>query len=248
MDRWHLRPSSGLRLPAVEGLRAFAACSIVVYHIWRYADPAGTLSLGPFDHVFLQLPLGVTLLFTLSGFLLYRPFAAALLRNEPRPNFVSYLRNRALRILPAYWVILVVTGVILQTTLTRFDLRVGSLASRPTLLLRDALFIQNYSRQSIMTGIGPGWSLAIEVVFYLALPLIVLIGCAIGAIGANHQRRRVVQSSRRLFFSRLAFAGSSSEPSLFADTDPGRGGSTIGIQSSSGASGRRRTSFRSGCC
>lgn len=39
---------------------------------------------------------------TLSGFLLYRPFAAALLRARPRPDLAAYLRNRALRILPAY--------------------------------------------------------------------------------------------------------------------------------------------------
>jgi hypothetical protein len=32
-------PSSGTRLAGIEGLRALAACSIVVYHSWLLASP-----------------------------------------------------------------------------------------------------------------------------------------------------------------------------------------------------------------
>jgi peptidoglycan/LPS O-acetylase OafA/YrhL len=34
------------RLSNVKGKRALAAGSIVVYHVWRYADPAGRLTRG----------------------------------------------------------------------------------------------------------------------------------------------------------------------------------------------------------
>jgi peptidoglycan/LPS O-acetylase OafA/YrhL len=187
---WRVSPTMGSRLPHVEGARALAACSIVVYHVWRYGSQSGPVALGPFGRLMPHLPLGVTLFFTLSGFLLYRPFAAALLRARARPNLAAYLRNRALRILPAYWVILLITGVVLGATMISFDLERGSLATRPGLLVRDALFVQNYDPGSILTGIGPAWSLAIEVVFYLALPVLVLVTFALARRAKNESQRR----------------------------------------------------------
>jgi hypothetical protein len=43
---------------------------------------------------------GVVLFFTLSGFLLYRPFAGTIVRGQRLPSVGRYLGNRALRILP----------------------------------------------------------------------------------------------------------------------------------------------------
>jgi peptidoglycan/LPS O-acetylase OafA/YrhL len=175
----------------VEGMRALAAGSIVVYHVWRYADPAGATNLGPLNRILVNLPVGVTLFFTLSGFLLYRPFAAAILGDRDYPDVRSYFRNRALRILPAYWVILAVTGVVLGATLVRFDLQRGFLGTRPALLVRDAFFVQNYGRGSMLTGIGPAWSLAIEVVFYLVLPVLAVLGVFAARRAADRGGRRL---------------------------------------------------------
>ena len=186
---WRVSPTMGSRLPNVEGARALAAGSIVVYHVWLYGTETGPVALGPVGRLMPHLPLGVTLFFTLSGFLLYRPFAAALLRARPRPNLAAYLRNRALRILPAYWVILLITGVVMRATLVSFDLQRGSLAARPGLLLRDALLVQNYDPGTILTGIGPAWSLAIEVVFYLALPILALVAFALAGRAKSESRR-----------------------------------------------------------
>ena len=44
--------------------------------------------------------------------------------------------------------------------------------SRPDLLVGNALLAQNYRSASLDTGIGPAWSLAVEVVFYLTLPVL----------------------------------------------------------------------------
>jgi peptidoglycan/LPS O-acetylase OafA/YrhL len=188
--QWRVSPTMGSRLPHVEGSRALAAGSIVVYHVWLYGTESGPVALGPFGRLMPHLPLGVTLFFTLSGFLLYRPFAAALLRARPRPDLAAYLRNRALRILPAYWVILLITGVVMRATIVSFDLQRGSLAARPGLLVRDALLVQNYDPGTILTGIGPAWSLAIEAVFYLALPILVLVAFALARRAKNESRRR----------------------------------------------------------
>jgi peptidoglycan/LPS O-acetylase OafA/YrhL len=186
-------PSHGSRLPGVDGFRAIAAGSIVLFHVWAIGSPGGPVDLGPVSRVlFPQLPLGVTLFFVLSGFLLYRPFAASLVRGASRPTVSAYLRNRALRILPAYWVILLFTGLVLQTTILHSvpDFRTGSLLDRPRALVMDAFLVQNYHPSTVMTGIGPAWSLAIEIVFYLALPALALIGALVSRRAADRSGRR----------------------------------------------------------
>jgi peptidoglycan/LPS O-acetylase OafA/YrhL len=190
-----IAPSSGSRLAGIEGLRAFAACSIVVYHCWLLASPTEAPSLGPLGRtVFPNLPVGVTLFFALSGYLLYRPFAAALIRAEARPSVSVFLRNRALRIFPAYWVILLVSALILGTVYVRespFDLGTGGLLHRPGTFVATALLVQNYSPNTYFSGIGPAWSLAIELAFYVTLPLFALLAWAAGSRATTRSGRRL---------------------------------------------------------
>src|SRR6187401_3015033 len=84
--RQGMRPSSGARLPGIEGLRAIAAGSVLLVHTWGEASTKGVPDLGRIGAHFPDFSYGVVLFFTLSGFLLYRPFVAALLRNDPRPS------------------------------------------------------------------------------------------------------------------------------------------------------------------
>jgi peptidoglycan/LPS O-acetylase OafA/YrhL len=168
------------RLTGVEGLRAVAAGSIVVYHVWIYSSPSGRpVDVGYLSRFALpHLAVGVTLFFALSGYLLYRPIAASLLATGQVPGVRNYLRNRALRILPAYWVVLTVVAVILPAALLRqssSDLVLDRLADHPGILLSNTLFLQNYIPASLETGIGPAWSLAVEVVFYLSLPALAVL-------------------------------------------------------------------------
>jgi peptidoglycan/LPS O-acetylase OafA/YrhL len=160
----------------VEGLRAVAASSILVYHVWRYSSPSGPVEVGYLSRFALpHLPVGVTLFFALSGYLLYRPIAASILATGRVPSIRNYLRNRALRILPAYWVILVMVAVVLPAALVRLsrsELVLGRLVHRPDQFIGNALLAQNYRAGTVDTGIGPAWSLAIEVIFYLVLPLL----------------------------------------------------------------------------
>jgi peptidoglycan/LPS O-acetylase OafA/YrhL len=170
-------------LVGIEGLRGLAACSILLYHVWLYSQPPREMAdIGPLSrYVLRNLPLGVTLFFTLSAFLLYRPIAAAVVDRTPRPRTGAYLVNRALRILPAYWVVLGITAVVLPAAVLRTGVRtieLGRMADDPGLLARNAALVQNYSPQSVLTGIAPAWSLAIEAVFYLVLPLLGLLAAA----------------------------------------------------------------------
>jgi peptidoglycan/LPS O-acetylase OafA/YrhL len=166
-------------LTGIEGLRAVAAASIVVYHVWIYGTPSGPVDAGYVSRFVLpHLPVGVTLFFALSGYLLYRPIASSLLATGAVPDVRNYLRNRALRILPAYWVILAVVAVVLPAALLRLspsELVLDRLVDRPDILVTNALLVHNYAPASLDTGIGPAWSLAVEVVFYLSLPALALL-------------------------------------------------------------------------
>ncbi len=102
---------------------------------------------------------GVTLFLTLSGFLLNLPFVAASLRGQQRASFGAYLGNGALRILPAYWFILLVVSLALQSARVHDGERhdgVGAITD-PVLLAKNVLLAQNYSASSASTGISPAW-------------------------------------------------------------------------------------------
>jgi peptidoglycan/LPS O-acetylase OafA/YrhL len=170
----------GTRIPGVEGVRALAAVSVLVFHCWWYgADGPSRADLGLVNRFILpHLPLGVTLFFSLSGFLLYQPFVAAALSGSPFPKVGTYFRNRGLRILPAYWAILLAVGVVLPAALlrqSRDHLALGRLVEAPGLALQAATLTQGYSPGGLLSGIAPAWSLAVEVVFYLTLPLLGLL-------------------------------------------------------------------------
>jgi peptidoglycan/LPS O-acetylase OafA/YrhL len=139
-----------------------------------------------------DLSFGVVLFFTLSGFLLYRPFAAAIVRSRDRPSIGRYFRNRALRILPAYWVILLLCTALGSALLWDASGRlVIGRTLQPDLLGRAMLFLQDYSPNTLLLGIGPAWSLAVEVVFYCVLPLLVLAAYATTRRTASRGGRRM---------------------------------------------------------
>ena len=174
-------------------MRAIAASSILVFHVWLYSSPSGRRAdIGPLDAVLPDLAFGVTIFFTLSGFLLYRPYVASLLRAGALISTRSYLRNRALRILPAYLVVLLLVTYVFRSVLVR---RSGELQNGtglgPGEFLKSALFVWDYGPSSLGIGIGPAWSLAVEVVFYLVLPLLGLGAWWLARGSTNRRVRRL---------------------------------------------------------
>lgn len=176
-------PRHRTHLQGIEGMRAIAAGTIVLVHVWAFSSPSGAV-LGAEDwrgDALSTLSVGVTLFFTLSGFLLYRPFAASIARAVPHMPIRTYLGNRFLRIAPAYWAILLVSAIILGSVGVRTAsgaLEVGRITD-PSVLAQAGLLVYDYRPSQLLIGIGPAWSLAVEVVFYLALPVLVLAAAAI---------------------------------------------------------------------
>jgi peptidoglycan/LPS O-acetylase OafA/YrhL len=119
---------------------------------------------GSFGALLARLDFGVTIFFLLSGFLLYGPFVRAQLQDKPVPHVATYLRNRALRVLPAYWVVVLVVLPVMAWHYVR-----------PSEVVDQLLLLQVYTRNHLLPGLTQMWSLCVEVAFYLALPLLALL-------------------------------------------------------------------------
>lgn len=172
------------RLVGIEGLRALAAVAVLTIHTWTYSSGSFGALNGAF---FANLHQGLTLFFALSGFLLYRPFAAAMLDGREMPGSRDYLRNRALRIIPAYLVILLIVDAAGLAVIHQVggSPQVGHLAIAQ--FVPNVFLVQNYLPSAVGTGIAPAWSLVVEVAFYLALPML----AAAAALGIRRGVGRV---------------------------------------------------------
>ncbi len=126
---------TGYRLE-LDGLRGIAALMVLLEHTWwRFAGSGAT---------------GVWIFFALSGYLLSQPFIAKPERATDFRFLVNYIFRRLARILPMYYVTLIlIFGVTNETNL----------------LLSHMLFLQ---------AEGHLWTIPQEVFFYLALPFIVV--------------------------------------------------------------------------
>ncbi|GAP53947.1 acyltransferase MdmB [Arthrobacter sp. Hiyo6] len=172
-----LRPSWGNRMAGIEGLRAIAALSVVLYHV--KLDATTQDYTGPIGNLLAFADQGLTLFFVLSGFLLFRPFATAVLQNRPLPSVRRYAFNRFLRIAPAYLAIFVVAALIFGAVYIQGSTHgmgadnIGRLTD-PGKILANILLVQTYIPGYVMSGLGVSWSLTAEIAFYVALPLIAL--------------------------------------------------------------------------
>ena len=185
-----VKPSSGRRLAGMDGLRALACVSVMAVHVWQIG-PAGRSQFGAaWTYVEPIGTIGLILFFTLSGFLLYRPFAVAIIDGRPLPNVRRYLRNRALRIVPAYWCVLLLAAITSTLAQPGNQSLGGGFAGVSGAVL-NALLLQSYTPHTNLTGIPPAWSLSVEVVFYLVLPLLSIAAAVVITARLRSRRTRL---------------------------------------------------------
>lgn len=165
------------RFPCFDGLRAIAAMSVLVHHV---AGTTGAVTGTAAGYLYARLDVGVTIFFVISGFLLYRPFAAAHLQSRPAPAAGPFYRRRFFRIFPAYWAALLAVWLVFDT------ITVGDGES----FVRYFTLTHIYSKDHVLGGIVPAWSLATEISFYLALPLYAAL---LGALTRRARRPHVVE-------------------------------------------------------
>jgi peptidoglycan/LPS O-acetylase OafA/YrhL len=154
---------------SLDGLRGLAALAVLVFHVWLYTqvDPDFHRRTGPSDHLLHELRLGLFLFFVLSGFLLYRPWVGASLGSAPRPRLADYATRRLARIAPAYYVAMAGATVLAWAAAGT----PGVVLAAPDELWRFAVFAQNLSTDTVLAVNPPSWTLAVEVAFYVLLPV-----------------------------------------------------------------------------
>ncbi|MDX2167598.1 MAG: acyltransferase [Deltaproteobacteria bacterium] len=155
-------------VPELESLRGIAALLVLTFHY--DAAVQGPLQRHEGDWVSLPYAFiragdtGVSLFFVLSAFLLAMPFLAAADGGTP-VAIRRYAQRRALRILPLYFVVVAAATAATATTLG--DLVRGV----PYLFFLNGLD-PAVARMPPWSNVW--WSLATEIQFYLALPLLPL--------------------------------------------------------------------------
>ena len=158
-------PAENDRLAGLDGLRAIAALAVFGVHFNQMAGLDANL--GPFDlgRWLANGNTGVALFFVLSGFLLSMPFWRQVHGSGSTVNVGSYVVRRLARILPAYYLCLFgLLGIMLAS------------GGAPSInnVLSHIVFLYNLNDWNILSLNAPFWTLAVEMQFYLVLPLLML--------------------------------------------------------------------------
>ena len=152
-------------LPGLDGLRALAVIAVLLYHAQLAWIPGGFL--------------GVEVFFVISGYLITTLLLEER-RRRGRINLVGFWMRRARRLLPALYLLLVVTlafaVVFLPGEVAR--LRSDALAAfgyvtNWYLILGEESYFEAVGRPSLLLHL---WSLAVEEQFYLLWPLLLVAG------------------------------------------------------------------------
>lgn len=180
---------SVVRIPAIEGLRAWLAWAVVFYHLLI------TTNIDAHSGIVAKAEMigsgAVTIFMMLSGFVIT---GLLLTRKEA---WLPFITRRAFRLFPAYWIALAVGAVAML--IRPYVFADVSWASDPAFIgdmayhaqnteavlaapLEQALFhvslLQGvpppaFMSNSSATILGPAWSLTVEWQFYLAAPFLV---------------------------------------------------------------------------
>src|SRR3954447_16851700 len=150
-----------VRSAPIESLRALAALAVLLGHVWIFSHAPAAWYDSYAHRLVTGGGFGVFVFFGLTGYLLFWPLVRHWFGPEDEPiDLGRYARNRALRILPLYWSAVVILLIVQND---------GGTA---TLWWRHLLFVQSLWYDSYNTVDGPLWSVAVELQFYVLLPLI----------------------------------------------------------------------------
>lgn len=147
-------------------IRLVAALQVVFMHSFFHLKINNEL-LKNFFEKFIQYFPGVPIFFTVSGFLIFWAF-------DRNPNLNKYITNRILRLYPALYICLSITIILLFLFSTK------SLINQTSFyiwLAAQMSFFQFYTPEilrfwGVGTPNGSLWTIAVEVQFYILVPII----------------------------------------------------------------------------
>jgi peptidoglycan/LPS O-acetylase OafA/YrhL len=161
------------RIPDIDWLRGVAALGVFIFHVTGVAGfpkrtlPPFSIAGRTFANLLSPFSLGasgVSLFFVLSGLCLALQQLRAGRVRLPAGETGRYFRSRASRIVPAYWVAVLVSAVI--------TLWIGTMPARAvaTDTALHLFFLHGFDRTAFLSLNSALWSMATEVQFYLLFP------------------------------------------------------------------------------
>jgi peptidoglycan/LPS O-acetylase OafA/YrhL len=160
--------SKAERVASLTGIRAVAALLVMLTHA---AYTTGNYSQGYVGLMYSRMEIGVPIFFVLSGFLLFGPWVKALASGGRSPSVRRYAWHRVRRIMPAYAVTVIAAYLL-------YHFRTAGPNPGHTWMgfLRNLSLTQIYTDDYLFSYLHQGltqmWSLAVEVAFYVVLPLL----------------------------------------------------------------------------
>jgi peptidoglycan/LPS O-acetylase OafA/YrhL len=164
------------RVDSLTGIRAVAAILVVLTHA---AYTTGRYTHGYVGLIYSRMEIGVPIFFVLSGFLLFSPWVrasaasrdSASAEGKDGPSVRRYAWHRVRRIMPAY-----VVTVLAAYLLYHFRTAGPNPGHTWLGLFRNLTLTQIYTDDYLFSYLHQGltqmWSLAVEVAFYVALPVL----------------------------------------------------------------------------
>ena len=203
------KPDVGIRtLLGGDGVRGVGMLLVFFTHLFLLADPNDVNNMQGYGWaapILGHIDLGLAAFFVLSGYLIARPFARAYVAGTRRPPLGDYVRNRVLRVVPAFYVFTVLV-------LLLFGLD-GNLRNVPDAnvsswwqVLGQFFFVQGQTGGPAAVPIGPAWSIGAEVGFYVLIPLSAWVAYRVGARIEGQGRRAALAIAAIAFVTFLSIA------------------------------------------
>ena len=160
--------SKSERVASLTGIRAVAALLVMATHA---AYTTGKYTHGYVGLVYSRMEMGVPIFFVLSGFLLFGPWVKAAATGGPPPSVRRYAWHRVRRIMPAY-IVTVLAAYLLYHFRTAGPNPGHTWEGLFRNLSLTQIYTDNYMYSFPHQGLTQMWSLAVEVAFYVVLPLL----------------------------------------------------------------------------
>lgn len=165
------------RLSVINGLRGYAILGVIYFHlIGVFFNRPGWFSILLGDFPIFPLTylghgwLGVDLFFILSGFVLYLPYANGSREFKTKENLWSFYKNRASRLLPLYYISLIISIFFIVHESNIHDWSFW----KNMILMFTVSF--NFTKETFIPSYNYVlWSLGIEVLFSIVFPLLIWV-------------------------------------------------------------------------
>jgi peptidoglycan/LPS O-acetylase OafA/YrhL len=212
-------------VPSLDGFRAAAVIGVLLWHCWGRSGNAsgeglGRLAAGVF-------PSSIYVLFIISGFVMFLPTAA-------RGRFGSvraYALRRIARIAPAYYLSLVIVlalfPMLVAPSAPLSDPSAANVLAHFGFVFQPLRIFDPVTYPAGFGVNGPVWTLSVEALFYVLLPLAALpffrrplVGMAVGFGIAILWRLFAFDDLNRLVFDQPAGAPVLERPGLFLNQLP----------------------------